>query len=103
VSDTDITTGEAVMTSTTRTTVVHVRKAPHYDLYIYIGRPSVWGNLYRVGVDGDRETCIKMYAAWVQTRPDLLARLPELRGKVLGCYCKPAACHGDVLAELADA
>jgi hypothetical protein len=34
--------------------------------------------------------------------PDLLARLPELRGKVLGCWCHPEQCHGDTLAELAN-
>lgn len=32
--------------------------------------------------------------------PTLLAALPELKGKVLGCFCKPKACHGDVLADL---
>jgi hypothetical protein len=33
----------------------------------------------------------------------LMAQLPsELKGKKLGCWCKPNACHGDVLAELAD-
>jgi len=26
----------------------------------------------------------------------------ELRGKILGCHCKPKACHGDILAEIAD-
>lgn len=23
----------------------------------------------------------------------------QLRGKVLGCHCKPLACHGDILAD----
>jgi len=32
-----------------------------------------------------------------------LARLPDLRGRRLGCFCAPQACHGDVLARLADA
>lgn len=32
--------------------------------------------------------------------PDLLAALPELYGTVLGCYCAPRPCHGDVLAQL---
>jgi hypothetical protein len=36
-------------------------------------------------------------------QPELMAALGEIRGKVLGCWCKPAACHGDVLARLADA
>jgi hypothetical protein len=32
-----------------------------------------------------------------------MAQLPlELKGKTLGCRCKPNTCHGDVLAELAD-
>lgn len=35
---------------------------------------------------------------------DLMAeRLPELRGKVLGCWCDPSGpCHAKVLARLAD-
>jgi hypothetical protein len=37
------------------------------------------------------------------SQPALIAALGELRGKVLGCWCKPALCHGDVLAEFADA
>ena len=34
-------------------------------------------------------------------QPELLAALPELAGKTLGCWCAPKACHGDVLARLA--
>jgi len=26
----------------------------------------------------------------------------ELKGKVLGCYYKPKACHGDMLAEIVE-
>lgn len=34
----------------------------------------------------------------------ILARLPELRGKTLACWCKPGApCHADVLLEIANA
>jgi hypothetical protein len=36
------------------------------------------------------------------TQPDLMARLPELKGKVLGCWCAPEACHGDILSEFAN-
>jgi len=32
-----------------------------------------------------------------------LAALPELRGKLLVCYCHPARCHGDELATRANA
>ena len=31
---------------------------------------------------------------------DLMKALPELQGKTLGCWCKPKACHGDVLVRL---
>jgi hypothetical protein len=31
-----------------------------------------------------------------------MAALPELKGRVLGCWCAPLACHGDVLAQLAN-
>lgn len=30
----------------------------------------------------------------------LLNDLHELKGKTLGCFCSPLACHGDVLVEL---
>jgi Domain of unknown function (DUF4326) len=35
-------------------------------------------------------------------RPDLLALLPGLRGRWLGCWCVPEACHAEVIAALAD-
>lgn len=89
------------------TRVVHVRD-PH-DMYI--GRlmrrqrikGSKWQNPYRVGRDGTREQVLDKYRNYILATPDLLAALPELRGKVLACWCRPLACHGDVLAELADA
>ena len=43
-----------------------------------------------------------MYREWIMQQTDLLADLHELKGKTLGCWCKPRWCHGDVLAELAD-
>jgi len=72
-----------------------------YD--VYIGRPSKWGNPFVIGHDGTREQVIEKYRAWIQQQPHLLASLGELQGKRLGCYCKPQACHGGVLAELANA
>lgn len=86
--------------------VVHCKKEP-YD--IYIGRPSKWGNPfshkdgtlaeYRVAT---RDEAVERYAEWVLEQPELVAALGELRGKVLGCWCKPARCHGDVLERLAN-
>jgi len=79
------------------TEVVHCRR----ELFdVFIGRPSKWGNPYVVGRDGSRTQVIQKYRAWVVNQPQLMAALPELRDKILGCYCRPLACHGDVLVDL---
>jgi hypothetical protein len=78
------------------TTVVN-RKHEEYD--IYIGRGSKWGNPYHIG-KLTREEVIDKYREWIMTQPELLGSLHELKDKRLGCYCKPLACHGDVLVEL---
>ena len=78
------------------TEVVHCRR----ELFdVFIGRPSKWGNPYVVGRDGSRTQVIQKYRAWVVNQPQLMAALPELRDKILGCYCRPLACHGDVLVD----
>ena len=70
---------------------------------VYIGRPSAWGNPFRIGKDGNRDEVIRRYREYIQTIPDFKRVVREqLRGKTLGCWCKPNACHGDVLAEIAD-
>lgn len=79
------------------TKVVHCKKE-RYD--VYIGRPSIWGNPFEIGKDGSRLEVIEKYRKWVQTQPQLLSRLHELKEKVLGCWCAPKPCHGDVLKEL---
>jgi hypothetical protein len=44
-----------------------------------------------------------LYTEYIKNKPELLKLIPvELKGKSLGCWCKPLPCHGDVLAELAD-
>lgn len=81
------------------THVVNLDKGDAYDEYI--GRGTPWGNPFALGIDGDRDEVIKTYAyhcarGWLKfTNEDLI----KLRGKKLGCHCKPAACHGDVLAK----
>jgi Domain of unknown function (DUF4326) len=64
---------------------------------------SDWANPFKVGKDGSREVVVEKYKRYLLTeRPDLVARLPELKGKALGCWCAPDLCHGHVLARLAD-
>lgn len=79
--------------------VVHCKKEK-YD--VYIGRPSKWGNPFTIGKDGNREEVIIKYIDWLEKQPELLASIHELKGKILGCWCCPNACHGDVLAEIAN-
>ena len=83
------------------TTVTHCREDQHD---VYIGRPSKWGNPFHIGRDGTRAEVIDKYREWLDGQPKLKAAVRrELKGKALGCWCKPRACHGDVLAEIADA
>jgi hypothetical protein len=95
------------------------------DCDVYIGRPmyqggwrlpgSRWANPYRIGKDGDRARVLAQYEAHVRASPELMAALPELRGKRLGCWCverhclvcrRPRGtcahlnCHGEVLVKL---
>lgn len=78
--------------------VVHCKRKP-YD--VYIGRPSKWGNPFTIGKDGTRAEVIEKYRVWLMSRPTLVEEAKqELRGKVLGCWCSPNACHGDILSEL---
>lgn len=81
------------------TTVVHCKREP-YD--VYIGRPSKWGNPFVIGEHGDRTAVIKEYEFWMLKQPELYESLHELEGKVLGCWCAPLPCHGDVLAKWAN-
>lgn len=78
-----------------------------YD--IYVGRQvrgkadNGFGNPFVVGPDGTREQVIERFIAYLRDRPALIARVrAELKDKRLGCWCKPEACHGDVLAAVAD-
>ncbi len=74
----------------------------NYD--VYIGRGTLWGNPYQMGKEGTRDEVIAKFAYDFEKR---FLKLPEkfdeniekLRGKTLGCHCKPAACHGDVIAN----
>jgi hypothetical protein len=79
---------------------VHCKHERHH---VYnIGRPSKWGNPFVVGRDGARGECIALFERWLLENEQLMAALGELRGLVLGCWCAPRPCHGDVLVRLAN-
>lgn len=89
---------------------------------IYVGRPSMWGNPWKVveppgtlstpaGVVGLYRHCLRRAIAdpdWhsVAEFPRfrwMAAHLDELRGHDLACWCPlDAPCHADVLLELAN-
>lgn len=97
----------------TETTVVNISRdkaAESRPNYVYIGRPSKWGNpfshrhgtlaKYRVGT---RQEAIDAYEQWLKNQPALVtAARNELKGKILGCWCHPLPCHGHVLAKIAN-
>lgn len=95
-----------------KTTVVNVRTA-EYD--VYIGRAnrryglaaSPYANPFRIGRSSSRDDVIYQYREWAHESEDpeavyIRAHVHELRGKRLGCWCFPSACHGTVLVEMAD-
>lgn len=72
---------------------------------VYVGRPSKWGNPYKIGVHGTREEVIALYRYYVTVlHPEFAegARI-ELRKRHLVCWCAPLPCHADVLFEIANA
>lgn len=98
-----------------KTMVVHCRKDP-YD--VYIGRPGskpasafgtgyrqIFGNPFTVQAFG-RAGCIERFKAYfldrVSVDSDFRKEVLKLKGKRLGCFCKPDACHGDVIAAWLD-
>jgi hypothetical protein len=98
-----------------RTTVVNLkghRDDPAYADVVYVGRAvhrggwqlegSPLASPYRPGPDVTRQEVLAKYCEYLLGRPDLLALLPELRGRRLGCWCVPEPCHAQVIAELAD-
>lgn len=90
------------------TTVVNKDRGDPFD--VYIGRGTKWGNPYAVGFgqapgekSDSREEAIRKYAydfdRGLLGTSTFMEELNALRGKRLGCHCKPHVCHGDVLAH----
>jgi len=67
-----------------------------------IDRNTEWGNPFVLGEDGDRVTVIENYAWYLERKPSLLKKVKGLKGKVLGCWCCPDHCHGDILIAEAE-
>lgn len=81
------------------TTVVNIHHSP-YD--VLIDRTTIFGNPFPESKWG-RDRCIQKFSAYfwdrIERDPAWKAEVPKLKGKVLGCHCKPLACHGDVYVD----
>ena len=77
------------------------KKTSSFD--VYIGRGSKWGNPFVLGKHGSREEVIEKYKSrlWELIQKGYVTKeeLRALNGKRLGCFCKPLACHGDVIKD----
>jgi len=81
--------------------------------HLYVGRKnfrvegtftSKWHNPFKV-LEGDPrvdtiDKVAERFRKHVLSSPKLLASLPELSGKVLGCWCHPNPCHAHILRDL---
>jgi|SRR5690625_1674275 len=95
------------------TRVVNINSQTEYaglkstPCYEYVGRGSYWGNPYSICDEGEsREEVIRLFKYDFDN--DIFpkkekSRVFELTGKRLGCFCKPLACHADVLADFLNA
>lgn len=67
---------------------------------VYIGRGSPWGNPFKIGTHGDRGEVIAKYLVYMLGKLEQEPQFLEpLKDKDLWCYCKPLACHGDVIVK----
>ncbi len=84
---------------------------------LYCGRPGLLGNPFAVALHGQKEA-VDLHRRWLEgslspqelrslslgdLRQRVLQKLPELRGRDLGCWCRlDQPCHVDTLLRLAN-
>jgi hypothetical protein len=71
---------------------------------VYAGRPSIFGNPFVLADEAARGSTIEQYRKWLwqQVAADTavakaIRALPA--DATLGCWCKPHACHCDVIVR----
>ena len=89
------------------TSLVNIRK---HKADLYIGRPTQWGNPFRMKFEDEREWVVAAHMRWLKgieyqnfeqgKREWILSNLYLLEEKILGCYCSPKPCHGDNYIDL---
>ena len=97
------------------TKVINIKNAPigwkDNPEYVYIGRAGkgldgYYGNPFILQAGERRGDTLDRYRAYVDRLVEMdrtfRKRVKSLYGKTLVCFCKPKACHGDILAEYAE-
>lgn len=77
----------------------HIYIARDMTCYVKGAIGSKWANPFNVK-DYGRDRCLELYEKYIRNNKNLWNDLESLRGKELGCWCHPEACHGDVLVKL---
>lgn len=84
--------------TTTKTTVVNMRNE---SCDFRIDRQSIFGNPFILSSSMSRDESIARYQVYFDKRiaedEDFVDRVKALAGFKLGCWCKPKACHGDII------
>lgn len=88
-----------------QTKVVNIRNA-EYDVYIGRagkGEDGYFGNPYVLHIEQQRGSTLANYKKYFYERirndKEFKEKIEALKGKTLGCFCKPNACHGDIIAD----
>ena len=69
------------------------------SFYVKCATKSKWANPFTSSKYG-LEKCLERYEEYIRNNKELMDSLPELKDKILGCWCKPKSCHGDILIKL---
>lgn len=86
-------------------TVRNLRDGPVPPGALRVDRRTDWGNPFAMARQADRDDVCARFHDWFHTHPDaapLRARIGELTGKDLHCWCAPRRCHADTLLAAAN-
>lgn len=70
---------------------------------IWVDRRSPYGNIFKLGIDGDVDEVTRLYVNYLLDTPALIEDIKlNLKGKSLVCWCVPDRCHAEILIRLAN-
>lgn len=94
------------------TSVVNLKTGASYDVYIgragkgqdgYFGNPHPIGYCELCNAKHDRSESLEKFREYfnreIAENEEFRSRVLTLKGKVLGCFCSPLPCHGQVIVE----